>query len=165
MEKIVKWKNIIAYQKEPIDFLSFITLTKSNLQSEAEEMPWVSNSHLIEICNKIETSIDNQGYLSFTVINNLNIENYLEMSESQNIGVFSSSIFLKLLHIGNMKFSTMTKNYEEKGNHEKAEWCRNKIMSNYKLYKFLNDYSDLHTKDELNNTSVSIEHSHNLPFF
>lgn len=54
MDKIDKWRNIVAYQKEQFDSLSFITLTKSNLQSEAEEMPWISDNRLIEICEKIE---------------------------------------------------------------------------------------------------------------
>lgn len=134
---------------EASELSTFFNFSHSHLESEQERSSWLNYQNFIHIAQHLSSMGWQFGSIKLHVTHN----SYKD-SIDDHIIFFNVEDFHELLHLGNMMFAKMAKRYESQNNFEKQEWCKNKILSNYKLYKFL---TELKEKNHAGDYSVGID--------
>ena len=130
------------------EFSTFFNFLHSHLESEQGTSPWMDYNRFIGFCHMLSSTGAHFNYTRLYVV-----ANGLEDDRT----TFNADEFRELLHVGNMYFMRMCKMYEQKNDVEKYDWWKSKILTNYKLYSFLNSYIETNSegiKDKL----VAIEY-------
>lgn len=157
------YKTIIDQQDEPINFFSFISITKSAFLQDVSSGTWQDLDKEIKFCEFLMKRFKvYEGSLSFSISDNKYIEEFLSFSQSSNRITIPAKLFYEILNKGVTEFIRLIQKCQLENDDNLLNWLKEKVKSIFDIYKFLGDFKENNKEDTLENYIVIIEHIKDL---